>query len=90
MHVRTSRKSTPGRRTAAEIMRGIAARSPHLRRTPESVCTRRGCDVAWRGEENDCWHCGMPATATYKRRGSALQQLLTRVDAGTARTAVAA
>ncbi|MBL1086809.1 hypothetical protein JK359_33430 [Streptomyces actinomycinicus] len=90
MHARTSVTRTPARRTAAEIMRQIAARSPRLGRTPESVCTRQQCHVAWRGEENDCWHCGLPATATYRRRGSALQRLLAQVDAGTARKAVAA
>jgi hypothetical protein len=80
MHARTSGKRTPARRTAAEIMREIAARTPRLHRTPESVCTRRQCDVAWRGEENDCWNCGLPATDTYRRRGSALQRLLAQVD----------
>lgn len=87
MHALTSGKRPPARRTAAEIMRGIAARTPRLRRTPESLC--RQCDVAWRGEENDCWNCGMPATATYRRRGSALQRLLVQVDI-TDRKAVAA
>lgn len=89
MHARTSGKRTPARRTAAEIMREIAARTPRLHRTPESVCTRQKCDVAWRGEENDCWNCGLPATGTYRRRGSALQRLLAQVDI-TDRKAVAA
>ncbi|MFI6658091.1 hypothetical protein ACIBL8_21510 [Streptomyces sp. NPDC050523] len=80
MHARISSKRTLARRTAAEIMREIAARTPRLHRTPESVCTRRQCDVAWRGEENDCWNCGLPATETYRRRGSALQRLLAQVD----------
>ncbi|MFJ2007941.1 hypothetical protein [Streptomyces chartreusis] len=89
MHARTSDKRTPVRRTATEIMREIAARSPRLRCTPESVCTRRQCGVAWRGEEGDCWNCGMPATSTYRRRGSALQKLLTQVDITTRKAASA-
>lgn len=90
MHVRTSAKRPPARRTAGEIMREIAARSPRLHRTPESVCTRRKCDVAWRGEEGDCWSCGLPATGTYRRRGSALQNLLAQVDIHKTRKAAAA
>jgi hypothetical protein len=89
MHARTSGKRTPARRSAAEIMRDIAARSTRLHRTPEFACTRHQCDVAWRGEESDCWNCGLPATATFRRRGSALQKLLAQVDA-TDRKAVAA
>lgn len=90
MHVRPRTKRTPGRKTAVEIMRQIAARSPRLRRTPESVCTRQQCGVTWSGEEGDCWNCGMPATATSRRRGSALQHLLDQVAPGADRNTATA
>ncbi|MGW4784934.1 hypothetical protein [Streptomyces sp. NPDC004230] len=89
MHARTRDKRT-ARRSAGDVMRGIAACTPSLNRTPESICTRQACDVAWRGEENDCWSCGLPATGTYRLRGSALQRLLAQVGPGTRRKAVTA
>ncbi|MET9427940.1 MULTISPECIES: hypothetical protein [unclassified Streptomyces] len=70
---------------AATIMRAIARRSPRLNTTPESVCEREQCFVAWTGEEADCWNCGMPATLRSTRRGSALQRLLAAVDPNTPR-----
>ncbi|MEV6654898.1 hypothetical protein [Streptomyces sp. NPDC051219] len=80
MHVPTVRPKTT-KRNAAAIMRAIARRSPRLNTTPESVCEREQCFVAWTGEEADCWNCGMPATLRSTRRGSALQRLLAAVDA---------
>ncbi|MER7108822.1 hypothetical protein [Streptomyces sp. NPDC000229] len=84
MHAPTIR---PHRRqgTAAAIMRAIAHRSPRLNTTPDSVCEREQCFVAWTGEEADCWNCSMPATHRSTRRGSALQRLLAAVDAHTPR-----
>ncbi|EPH46883.1 hypothetical protein ABT390_33925 [Streptomyces aurantiacus] len=74
-------------RSAAALIRAIAHRTPRLR--PESVCERSRCFVAWTGEEADCWNCGLPATFRSARRGSALQRLLTAVDAHTLRTRTA-
>ncbi|MDQ0946001.1 hypothetical protein [Streptomyces sp. V1I1] len=86
MHALTARPK-PQQRTAAAIMRAIARRSPHLHTTPEPVCEREECFVAWAGEEADCWNCGMPATLRSNRRGSALQRLLAVVDSGAVRSA---
>ncbi|MEU5108192.1 hypothetical protein AB0H07_39045 [Streptomyces sp. NPDC021354] len=69
----TLRRRLSNNNTAA-IMRAIAA-SPR-----EFVCDRPTCEVAWRGEETDCWNCGLPATYQDPRRGSALERLLATVD----------
>lgn len=70
--------------SAGAIMRRIATRTPQLHPRPaDFVCTRSTCDVAWSGDEADCWNCGMPATHRTSR-GSALQRLLLSVDPHTA------
>lgn len=75
------RPNTSASRTVAAIMRNIAHRSPRLRPQPQDfVCSRTQCDVAWRGEEADCWNCGLPATYRRAYAGSALQRLLAAVD----------
>jgi predicted amidophosphoribosyltransferase len=53
-------------------MRGIARRHGH-----DHLCGR--CSVTWRGAEQDCWSCGLPATSDHSRPGAALQLLLTLV-----------
>ncbi|MCZ7430107.1 hypothetical protein [Streptomyces sp. WMMC1477] len=65
--------TTSGRREAAAIIRGIAARR-HRGRPAAFVCAR--CHVSWRGAEADCWCCGQPATTEHSHRGAALQRLL--------------
>ncbi|MFE1499930.1 hypothetical protein ACFW89_33195, partial [Streptomyces albidoflavus] len=60
--------------TAARLLKSLAKTNPLLAER-EFVCSR--CDVAWQGDEADCWNCGLPATFSSHRDGAALQRLLT-------------
>ncbi|MFD9519746.1 hypothetical protein [Streptomyces sp. NPDC059979] len=72
---RTKPTTSTTRLTAARILRTIAQASPLLREAAHGhVCAR--CDVAWTGQESDCWNCGYPATFSSHRQDSALQRLL--------------
>ncbi|TDU67880.1 hypothetical protein [Streptomyces sp. KS 21] len=71
---RKQHKTSPTRvlGTAARLLKSIAKTNPLLA-DREFVCGR--CDVAWQGDEADCWSCGLPATFGSHRYGSALQRL---------------
>ncbi|MFI8769529.1 hypothetical protein ACIGN6_32120 [Streptomyces sp. NPDC053792] len=62
-------------RAAARILRTIAQAGPLLRTAARGhLCAR--CDVAWTGQEADCWNCGSPATVSSHRQDSTLHRLL--------------
>ncbi|MCX5078784.1 hypothetical protein OHA84_37840 (plasmid) [Streptomyces sp. NBC_00513] len=75
----TRRKKQPRTSTAhrlgiaARILESLVKTNPQLV-DREFVCTC--CDVAWEGDEADCWNCGLPATFSSHRPGSALARLL--------------
>ncbi|MFI7359770.1 hypothetical protein ACIBTP_38290 [Streptomyces avidinii] len=64
----TTRLSTAGR-----ILKSLA-KANSLLADRAFVCSR--CDVAWQGDEADCWTCGLPATFGSHHHGSALHHLL--------------
>ncbi|MCY0946295.1 hypothetical protein [Streptomyces antarcticus] len=66
-------RTTRGLGTAARFLKSLAKANPMLA-DREFVCSR--CDVAWEGDEADCWSCGLPATFGSHRYGSALQRLI--------------
>ncbi|AJF70453.1 hypothetical protein [Streptomyces vietnamensis] len=76
MHATRRKQHTPpttrAHGTAARFLKSLAKANPLLA-DREFVCNR--CDAAWAGAEADCWHCGLPATFSSHRYGSALQRL---------------
>ena len=68
-HTPTTRRLS----TAGRILKSLAKANPLLA-DRAFVCSR--CDVAWQGDEADCWGCGLPATFGSHHHGSALHHLL--------------